>query len=180
MNKRSAPTDTCSGGCSSCESGFSMEESSYHHQRHRCLSLQRCMACSRSSPSASLCRTCCRHLRYKHAMLLLLCCFVWMHIWDIVGVNHGYVETVHFFRLQVYFPILCYVNGMLMVWLGLGRKDTWLDLGQENVFGLKYLVQLPQTGLEKSQHLILCGFCDHKHSCKLCQSLSRNFQLWHA
>lgn len=64
-----------------------------------------------------------------------------------------------------------------MVRLGLGRRDTWLELGQENVFGLKYLVLLPQTGLEKSQHLILCGFCDHKHSCKLSQSLSKKFPI---
>ena len=55
-----------------------------------------------------------------------------------------YAATLHFY--QVRFKFSCYEKAVLIVWLGLGTKATWLGLGNNPIYGLPGCVSTNKTG----------------------------------
>lgn len=61
--------------------------------------------------------------------------------------NHRQIKTV-FLMLQLQFSFFSHYNFVLILWLGLDSKITWLGLRKTSRAGLKYGFCPPPTQLE--------------------------------
>lgn len=62
--------------------------------------------------------------------------------------SHGYVDTSHFFMLQLHvFVLVSCDDPVLMDCLGLGTKTIWLGLGKRNVLA-EITKWLPQSQMK--------------------------------
>ena len=114
-----------------------------------------------------------------------------------ISANHGYIESLHNFKLQLYFSSdfnfqwYCFAYGLvrfrsknLLLHQGQDLYFLWLKIPARNTGGNiltsreKYAELLPQTWQETSQCLVKNTlFCRHKHSWK-CPDLPSKIQIF--